>query len=79
MSKTYRCVRPCWHKKRLYKIGDTLAVDNVSELPMDKDGKLRHFVPVGEFSADLVEKVAIADELAKKKAPLKLKPQKADA
>ena len=46
---------------------------------MDKDGKLRHFVPVGEFSADLVEKVAIADELAKKKTPLKLKPQKADA
>jgi hypothetical protein len=34
------------------------------ELPQDKNGKLRHFVPVGQFNEDLVKETEIADRKA---------------
>jgi hypothetical protein len=49
------------------------------ELPRDKEGKLRHFVPCGQFSEDLVKETEIADrkDLAANRA--KIRAEKRDA
>jgi hypothetical protein len=75
-KKSYRCIRRCWHNGHFYEIGAILAVENVSELPQDHEGRLRHFVPERDFSDEVVAETKKADTLANKKAPV-IKTQKA--
>jgi hypothetical protein len=42
----YICIAPCWHGKRRYRLGDTADFDK-GEYPVDKNGKIRHFVRQG--------------------------------
>jgi len=43
--KPYQCIRPCFFEGRLWEIGQT-AMFNEGEWPKDKNGKIRHFVPI---------------------------------
>ena len=70
----YQCIRECRFKHRNYRLGQIVNVGKPEEeLPQDKNGKLRHFVPVGQFSDELVEKTQIEDrkELAANRAQIR--------
>jgi hypothetical protein len=76
----YQCIRECRFKHRNYRLGQIVNVGKPEEdLPQDKNGKLRHFVLVGQFSDELVEKTQIEDrkKLAANRA--KIRAEKRDS
>ena len=73
----YQCIRECRFKHKNYKVGQIVNVGKPEEeLPKDKEGKLRHFVPCGQFSEELVEKTQIEDRLASAKNRAQIKAEK---
>lgn len=70
----YQCIRECRFKHRNYRLGQIVSVGKPEEeLPQDKQGKICHFVPVGQFSDELVKKTQIEDrkELAANRAQIR--------
>ena len=73
----YQCIRECRFKHKNYKVGQIVNVGKPEEeLPQDKNGKLRHFVPVGQFTEELVEKTQIEDRLESAKNRAQIKAEK---
>ena len=73
----YQCIRECRFKHKNFKIGQIVNVGKPEEeLPQDKNGKLRHFVPVGQFNEDLVKETEIQDRLAMAKNRAQIKVEK---
>lgn len=66
----YRCIRKCWHKKNMYRVGQ------IAEFA-DKEAP-HHFVPLEDFSDALVEQTQREDALKRAKRPPKIKAQKAE-
>ncbi len=76
----YQCIRECRFKHKNYKVGQIVNVGKPEEeLPQDKNGKLRHFVPVGQFSEELVQKTQTEDRLESAKNRAQIKAEKRDA
>jgi len=75
----YQCIRECRFKHKNFKVGQIVNVGKPEEeLPQDKNGKLRHFVPVGQFNEDLVKETEIQDRLAIAKNRAQIKAEKRD-
>jgi hypothetical protein len=75
----YQCIRECRFKHRNYKVGQIVNVGKPEEeLPQDKQGKLRHFVPVGQFNEDLVKETEIQDRLEIARNCAQIKAEKRD-
>jgi len=73
----YQCIRECRFKHKNFKVGQIVNVGKPEEdLPHDKEGKLRHFVPSGQFSEDLVKETEIQDRLEKAKNRAQIKAEK---
>lgn len=66
----YQCIRKCWHNKIMYRVGQ-IAEFKEKEAP-------RHFVPVEEFTDELVEQTQREDARKRMKNPPKIKAQKAE-
>jgi hypothetical protein len=76
----YQCIRECRFKHRNYRLGQIVNVGKPEEeLPQDKQGKIRHFVPVGQFSDELVEKTQIDDRKALAASRAQIKAEKRDS
>lgn len=75
----YQCIRECRFKHQNFKVGQIVSVGKPEEeLPQDKEGKLRHFVPVGHFTEELVEKTQIEDRKALAANRAKIRAEKRD-
>jgi len=75
----YRCVRPCRHNHKNFKLGDFVSTKEPAvDLPSDKQGDLRHFVLEREFSAELVAETAIKDRKEASQNKAFIRAQKAE-
>lgn len=63
----YRAIRPCYHGRKFYKVGDILFATKDEKVP-------RHFVPSPTFSPQAVKAAEEADRVEKR---VNIKAQKA--
>lgn len=59
MAEKYRTIRPCWHNKHYYNVGDEYV-------PVPGEKPPRHFVPIGGFTPEAVAKAEIEDRMSRR-------------
>jgi hypothetical protein len=76
----YQCIRECRFKHKNFKVGQIVNVGKPEEeLPLDKQGKIRHFVPVAQFSEEVVAKTAVEDRKVSAANRAQIKAEKREA